>query len=79
MGNKSEARNTMMQAGSPGCAGKRKTALADAGTAEDGLAMADEIGFPVMIKAALPAAAERACGFRRQRRGLYWSISRQLS
>ena len=47
MGNKSEARNTMMQAGVPVVPGSKDPVY----TAEDGLAMAKEIGFPVMIKA----------------------------
>ena len=47
MGNKSEARNTMMQAGVPVVPGSKEPLY----TAEDGLAMAKEIGFPVMIKA----------------------------
>ena len=47
MGNKSEARNTMMQAGVPVVLGSKEPVY----TAEDGLAMAKEIGFPVMIKA----------------------------
>ena len=47
MGNKSEARNTMMQAGVPVVPGSKEPVY----TAEDGLAMAKEIGFPVMIKA----------------------------
>ena len=47
MGNKSEARNTMMQAGVPVVPGSKEAVY----TAEDGLAMAKEIGFPVMIKA----------------------------
>ena len=47
MGNKSEARNTMRQAGVPVVPGSKEPVY----TAEDGLAMAKEIGFPVMIKA----------------------------
>ena len=47
MGNKSEARNTMMQAGVPVVPGSKEPVY----TAEDGLAMAKEIGCPVMIKA----------------------------
>ena len=47
MGNKSEARNTMLQAGVPVVPGSKEPVY----TAEDGLAMAKEIGFPVMIKA----------------------------
>ena len=47
MGNKSEARNTMMQAGVPVVPGSKEPVY----TAEDGLVMAKEIGFPVMIKA----------------------------
>ena len=47
MGNKSEARNTMIQAGVPVVPGSKEPVY----TAEAGLAMAKEIGFPVMIKA----------------------------
>ena len=47
MGNKSEARNTMMQAGVPVVPGSKEPVY----TAEDRLVMAKEIGFPVMIKA----------------------------
>ena len=47
MGNKSEARNTMIQAGVPVVPGSKEPVY----TAETGLAMAKEIGFPVMIKA----------------------------
>ena len=47
MGNKSEARKTMMEAGVPVVPGSKEPVH----TAEDGLAMAEEIGFPVMIKA----------------------------
>ena len=47
MGNKSEARNTMMQAGVPVVPGSKEPVY----TAEDGFVMAKEIGFPVMIKA----------------------------
>jgi len=47
MGNKLEARNTMMQAGVPVVPGSKEPVY----TAEDGLVMAKEIGFPVMIKA----------------------------
>ena len=47
MGNKSEARNTMMQAGVPVVPGSKEPVY----TAEDGLVIAKEIGFPVMIKA----------------------------
>lgn len=47
MGNKSESRNTMMQAGVPVVPGSKEPVY----TAEDGLVMAKEIGFPVMIKA----------------------------
>ena len=49
MGNKSEARNTMMQAGVPVVPGSKEPVY----TAEDGLAMAKEIGFPVMLKASM--------------------------
>lgn len=47
MGNKSEARRTMIKAGVPVVPGSKEAVY----TAEDGLAMAKEIGFPVMIKA----------------------------
>lgn len=47
MGNKSEARKTMMEAGVPVVPGSKEPVHA----ANDGLAMAKEIGFPVMIKA----------------------------
>ena len=54
MGNKSEARNTMMQAGVPVVPGSKEPVY----TAEDGLAMAKEIGFPVMIKASSGGAGK---------------------
>lgn len=47
MGNKSEARKTMIEAGVQVVPGSKEAVY----TAEDGLAMAKEIGFPVMIKA----------------------------
>ena len=47
MGNKSDARKTMIEAGVPLVPGSKEAVY----TAEDGLAMAKEIGFPVMIKA----------------------------
>ncbi len=47
MGNKSEARKTMMEAGIPVVPGGKEPVC----TAEEGLKMAKEIGFPVMIKA----------------------------
>lgn len=47
MGNKSEARKTMIEAGVPVVPGSKEAVY----TAEDGLAIAKEIGFPVMIKA----------------------------
>ena len=47
MGNKSEARKTMMEAGVPVVPGSKEPVH----TAQDGLAMAKAIGFPVMIKA----------------------------
>ena len=47
MGNKSEARKTMIKAGVPVVPGSKEAVY----TAEEGLAMAKEIGFPVMIKA----------------------------
>lgn len=49
MGNKSEARKTMMEAGVPVVPGTKESVT----TAERGLKLAKEIGFPVMIKAAL--------------------------
>ena len=54
MGNKSEARNTMIQAGVPVVPGSKEPVY----TAEAGLAMAKEIGFPVMIKASSGAIAD---------------------
>lgn len=47
MGNKSQARKTMMEAGVPVVPGSKEPVHA----AEEALAMAEEIGFPVMIKA----------------------------
>ena len=47
MGNKSEARKTMMEAGVPVVPGSKEAVY----TVEEGLKMAEEIGFPVMIKA----------------------------
>lgn len=47
MGNKSEARRTMMEAGVPVIPGSKEPVH----RAEEGLVMAEEIGFPVMIKA----------------------------
>lgn len=47
MGNKSEARRTMMEAGVPVVPGSKEPVH----QAEEGLKMAQEIGFPVMIKA----------------------------
>ena len=47
MGNKSEARKTMMEAGVPVVPGSKEPVY----TPEDGLKMAEDIGFPVMIKA----------------------------
>ena len=47
MGNKSEARKTMMEAGIPVVPGSKEPVY----TVEEGLEMAKEIGFPVMIKA----------------------------
>ncbi len=49
MGNKQEARNTMISAGVPVIPGS-KTAVYDAG---EGAEIAEEIGYPVIIKAAL--------------------------
>lgn len=47
MGNKSEARKTMMEAGVPVVSGSKEPVY----TPEEGLKMAENIGFPVMIKA----------------------------
>lgn len=47
MGNKSEARKTMIEAGVPVVPGGKEAVY----TVEEGLKMAEEIGFPVMIKA----------------------------
>ncbi len=47
MGNKSEARKTMMEAGVPVVPGTKEPVF----TAEKGLELAETIGFPVMIKA----------------------------
>lgn len=47
MGNKSEARRTMLEAGVPVVPGTKEPVY----TAEDGLRLAESIGFPVMIKA----------------------------
>lgn len=47
MGNKSEARKTMMEAGVPVVPGSKEPVF----TAAEGLKMAESIGFPVMIKA----------------------------
>lgn len=47
MGNKSEARKTMMEAGVPVVPGTKEAVF----TAEDGQKIADEMGYPVMIKA----------------------------
>lgn len=47
MGNKSEARKTMTEAGIPVVPGSREAVF----TVEEGLRAAEEIGFPVMIKA----------------------------
>ena len=49
MGNKSEARKTMMAAGVPVVPGSKEPVY----TVEEGLKTAKEVGFPVMIKAAL--------------------------
>ncbi len=47
MGNKSEARKTMMEAGVPVVPGTKEAVY----TAKDGKKIADEMGYPVMIKA----------------------------
>ncbi|RDU23311.1 acetyl-CoA carboxylase biotin carboxylase subunit [Anaerosacchariphilus polymeriproducens] len=47
MGNKSEARKTMMEAGVPVVPGTKEAVY----TVEDGKRIADEMGYPVMIKA----------------------------
>ncbi len=49
MGNKSEARNTMAAAGVPVIPGTKQPVT----DAAQGMALADEIGYPVMVKAAL--------------------------
>ena len=49
MGNKSEARNTMAKAGVPVIPGTKQPVM----DAKTGIALADEIGYPVMVKAAL--------------------------
>lgn len=49
MGNKSEARNTMVKAGVPVIPGTKQPVM----DAKTGIALADEIGYPVMVKAAL--------------------------
>ena len=57
MGNKAEARKTMVQAGIPVVPGTEEPVY----EAEEALLRAEEIGFPVMIKAR-SAAEERVCG-----------------
>lgn len=47
MGNKSQARTTMMEAGVPVVPGTKEPVY----TWEDGIVLADEIGYPVMVKA----------------------------
>lgn len=47
MGNKSEARKTMMAAGVPVTPGTKEAVF----TAEEGIKLADDMGYPVMIKA----------------------------
>ena len=49
LGNKQEARNTMMEAGVPVIPGSQEAVY----TAEEGKKLAEEIGYPIMIKAAL--------------------------
>lgn len=49
LGNKQEARNTMMDAGVPVIPGSKEPVY----TAEEGAEIAEEIGYPVIIKAAL--------------------------
>lgn len=56
MGNKSEARKTMIEAGIPVVPGSKEPVY----TVEEALEMAKTIGFPVMIKAS-SEVAERAC------------------
>ena len=79
LGNKSEARNTMMNAGVPVIPGS-KDPIYDA---EEGAKIAAEIGYPVIVKAALGGGgkgmrvAETSGGvreqfFRRRRRKLRW-------
>ena len=49
LGNKQEARNTMIAAGVPVIPGSQEAVY----TAEEGKRLAEEIGYPIMIKAAL--------------------------
>ena len=49
LGNKQEARNTMIEAGVPVIPGSQEAVY----TAEEGKKLAEEIGYPIMIKAAL--------------------------
>lgn len=56
MGNKSHARKTMMDANVPVVPGTKEPVY----DAETGEKFADEIGYPVMIKAS-PAAVEKVC------------------
>ena len=63
-GNKSEARNAMVRAGVPVIPGTKEPIF----TAEAGRKFADEIGYPVMIKAALGRWWKRhACGAKQRR------------
>ena len=63
MGNKSEARKTMIEAGVPVVPGSKEAVY----TAEDGLAMAKEIGFPVMIKASSGGGGKGMLQFQKRR------------
>ena len=64
MGNKSNARKTMMEAGVPVVPGTKEPVY-DAATGEK---LADEIGYPVMIKAFFRWWWKRECEFQIQRR-----------
>ena len=57
MGNKSQARLTMIEAGVPVVPGTKEPVY----DAKRGAAMAEDIGYPVMIKAS-SEAVEKGCG-----------------
>ena len=59
MGNKSEARTTMMRAGVPVVPGTKDPVY----DAEEALEIARGIGFPVMIKASSGGGGQRYAGF----------------